>query len=113
MLGVAVFLAPAGTQWDQSLVDALADQSSLGLRNAVARERERQRAPTQHDLLSALGTELAPGEVTGRDPRAGARQKGADMFGSEIERPWRCSIRSSDGIEVHVREGRRNPRAVD
>jgi ligand-binding sensor protein/sugar diacid utilization regulator/transcriptional regulator with GAF, ATPase, and Fis domain len=103
-LGVAVFLAPAGTQWDQNLVDTLADQSSLGLRNAVARERERQ-VLLQHDLLSTLGTELA--QAKSRDEvRTQVLGKSAEMFGSEIS-ILALLDQASDAIGVHVREGRR------
>jgi ligand-binding sensor protein/sugar diacid utilization regulator/transcriptional regulator with GAF, ATPase, and Fis domain len=104
ILGVAVFLAPAGIQWDQSLVDALAHQSSLGLRNAVARERERQ-VLLQHDLLSSLGTELA--RAKSRDEvRAQVLGTSADMFGSEVS-ILALLDQSSDAIQLHVREGRR------
>jgi ligand-binding sensor protein/sugar diacid utilization regulator len=104
ILGVAVFLAPAGTQWDQNLVDTFAHQSSLGLRNAVARERERQ-VLLQHDLLSTLGTELA--EAKSRDEiRTRVLGRSAEMFGSDLS-ILALLDQSSDSIQVHARDGRR------
>lgn len=104
ILGVAVFLAPRSTQWDQNLVDTFAHQSSLGLRNALARERERQ-VLLQHDLLSMLGTELA--QAKSRDEiRTQVLGKSSEMFGSDLS-ILAILDQSSDSIQVHVREGRR------
>ena len=99
-----MFVAPAGTQWDQNLVDAFAHQSSLGLRNALARERER-RVLLQHDLLSTLGTELA--QAKSRDEvRAEVLGKSSEIFGSELS-ILALLDPSSDAIQVYIREGRR------
>ena len=103
MLGVAVFVAPTGTQWDHHVADRFAHQSSLGLRNALARERER-RVLLQHDLLSALGTELA--QAKSRDEiRTRLLGKTSEIFGSELS-VLVLLDQSSDAIQVHVREGR-------
>jgi ligand-binding sensor protein/sugar diacid utilization regulator/GAF domain-containing protein len=103
VLGTAVFVAPAGTQWDQSAVDTFAHQSSLGLRNALARERER-RVLQQNDLLSTLGTELAHAKSR-EDVRAGLLGKTAEIFGSELS-VLALLDHSRDTIQIHVREGR-------
>jgi ligand-binding sensor protein/sugar diacid utilization regulator/putative methionine-R-sulfoxide reductase with GAF domain len=104
ILGVAVFVAPGGTQWDQNAVDTFAHQSSLGLRNALARERERS-ILLQHDLLSTLGAELA--QAKSRDEiRAKVLGKSAEIFGSELS-ILALLDSSSDAIHVHVRDGRR------
>ena len=103
VLGIAVFEAPAGTQWDQGIVDTFAHQSSLGLRNALARERE-SRVLLQHDLLSALGTELA--QAKSRDEvRARLLGKTSEIFGSELS-VLALLDQSPDAIQAHVREGR-------
>lgn len=104
LLGSAVFVAPAGTQWDQSFADTFAHQSSLGLRNALARERER-RVLLQHDRLSTLGTQLA--QAKSRDEvSARLLSKTAEIFGAELS-VLALLDESSDDIQVHVREGRR------
>ena len=103
VLGFAVFVARAGTQWDQSIVDTFARQSSLGLRNALACERER-RVLLQHDLLSTLGGELAQAR-SGDEIRAPLLSKTAEIFGSELS-VMAMLDQSSDAIQVHVREGR-------
>jgi ligand-binding sensor protein/sugar diacid utilization regulator/transcriptional regulator with GAF, ATPase, and Fis domain len=103
ILGVAVFVAAAGTSWDQGVVDTFAHQSSLGIRNALARERER-RVLLQHDLLSSLGTELT--QAKSRDEiRALVLGKSSEIFGSEVS-ILAVLDQASDGIQVHVREGR-------
>jgi ligand-binding sensor protein/GAF domain-containing protein/sugar diacid utilization regulator len=103
VLGIAVFAAPYGTQWDQGVVDTFADQSSLGLRNALARERER-RVLLQHDLLSSLGTELAQAKSR-EEVRGRLLGKASEIFGSELSVLALLDL-SSDTIQVHVREGR-------
>ena len=70
VLGMAVFVAPVGTQWDQSLVDTFAHQSSLGLRNAHRARTRAPGAPPADDLLSTLGTELAQAKSRRRESRA-------------------------------------------
>ncbi len=104
ILGIAVFIAPGGTQWDQNAVDTFAHQSSLGLRNALARERER-RVLLQHDLLSTLGAELAQAKSR-EEIRAKVLGKSAEIFGAELS-ILALLDPSSDVIRVHVREGRR------
>jgi len=102
-LGIALFVASGGTQWDQGVVDTFAHQCSLGLRNALARERER-RVLLQHDLLSALGTELA--QAKSRDEvRARLLGKSSEIFGSELSLLALLN-QSEDAIQVHVKEGR-------
>ena len=103
LLGTAVFVAPVGTQWDQGVVDTFAHQSSLGLRNALARERER-RVLQQNDLLSTLGTELAHAKSRD-DVRAGLLGKTSEIFGSELS-VLALLDQSRDTIQMHVREGR-------
>lgn len=103
VLGTAVFVAPVGTQWDQGVVDTFAHQSSLGLRNAQARERER-RVLQQNDLLSTLGTELAHAKSQ-EDVRAALLGKTSEIFGSELS-VLALLDDSRDAIQIHVREGR-------
>jgi ligand-binding sensor protein/sugar diacid utilization regulator/GAF domain-containing protein len=102
-LGIALFVARPRTQWDQDIVDTFAHQSSLGLRNALARDRER-RVLLQHDLLSALGTHLA--QAKSRDEvRTRLLGKTSEIFGAEIS-VVALLDESPDAIQVHVREGR-------
>lgn len=103
VLGIAVFEAPAGTQWDERIVETFAQQSSLGLRNALARERER-RVLLQHDLLSTLGAELA--QAKSRDAvKTRLLGKTSEIFGSALS--FLALVdQPRDAIQVHVREGR-------
>jgi ligand-binding sensor protein/GAF domain-containing protein/sugar diacid utilization regulator len=103
-LGIAVFVAPGGSQWDQNAVENFAHQSSLGLRNALARERER-RILLQHDLLSTLGAEVAQAKSR-EEIHAKVLGKSAEIFGSELSILALLDA-SSDTIQVQVREGRR------
>ncbi len=102
-LGIAVLVAAAGQQWNQGLVDTFAHQSSLGLRNAVARERER-RVLLQHDLLATLGTELAQAKSR-EEARARLLANASEIFGSELS-VLALLDPSLDAIQVHVKEGR-------
>ncbi len=102
-LGIAVLVAAAGRQWNQGLVGTFAHQSSLGLRNAVARERER-RVVLQHDLLATLGTELAQAKSR-EEARARLLGKASEIFGSELS-VLALLDPSLDAIQVHVKEGR-------
>ena len=107
-LGIAVLVAAAGRQWNQGLVDTFAHQSSLGLRNAVARERER-RVLLQHDLLATLGTELAQAKSR-EEARARLLGRASEIFGSEAEcsRPPGPVARYDPGAR---QRGPRRPRA--
>jgi sugar diacid utilization regulator/GAF domain-containing protein len=102
-LGIAVFVAAAGRQWNQGLVDTFARQSSLGLRNALARERER-RVLLQHDLLSTLGTELAQAK-SHEEARARLLGRASEIFGAELS-ALALLDPSLDAAQVHVKEGR-------
>jgi sugar diacid utilization regulator/GAF domain-containing protein len=103
-LGIALFIVPPGAQPDQRVIDAFARQSSLGLRNALARERER-RVLLQHRLLSALGPELA--ESSSRE-QVWERLLGraSEIFGAELSLVALLDD-SPDAIRLRVREGRR------
>jgi ligand-binding sensor protein/sugar diacid utilization regulator/GAF domain-containing protein len=102
-LGIGVFLSQGRGPFNQRLVDTFVHQSSLGLRNALARGRER-RVLLQHDLLAALGTEL--GQATSQEKaRAQVLGRASELFGSELS-VLALLDPSLDAIGVHVREGR-------
>ncbi|MDQ6820234.1 MAG: PocR ligand-binding domain-containing protein [Actinomycetota bacterium] len=103
VLGFALFAARGGRQWDQSIVDTFARQSSLGLRNALACERER-RVLLQHDLLSSLGGELAQAKSP-EEIRVRLLGKTSEIFASELSILAMLN-QASDAIQIHVREGR-------
>lgn len=103
VVGCAVFESAAGSLWDQDFVDRFAHQCSLGLRNAIARGRER-RVAQQNDLLSALSAELARAQSLD-EVRARILARTSEIVGSDL-----CAVamldHGHDKIVLQVREGR-------